>query len=205
MIRTLLFDLSDVLVVGLTGIEARLQAILPYRGDEILRQLRSDAMLDFLLGYCSEEEYLGRVKHAYGWEPDVDQIKAIIRQHFKTAMPGAAEIVARLARDYPLYLLSDHGREWARYIEAEHAFLGLFTRRFYSFELHLRKNNPETYREVLRQIDVPAAECLFVDDRAGFLAAAGQAGLTGILFENCDQLKNKLREYSIVYSKYMKK
>ena len=56
MIRALLFDLSDVLVVGLTGIGARLQTILPYSGDEILGQLRGDAMLDFLLGYCSEDE-----------------------------------------------------------------------------------------------------------------------------------------------------
>ncbi len=198
MIRALLFDLSDVLVVGLTGIEARLQAILPYPADEILGQLRGDAMLDFLLGYCSEEEYLERVKREYGWEPDIDQIKAAIRQHFKTAMPGAAELVAGLARSYPLYLLSDHGREWARYVEAEHAFLGLFARRFYSFDLHLRKNNPEVYREVLRQIGIPAAECLFVDDRPGFLAAAGQAGLAGIRFENGDQLRSKLRDYSIV-------
>ncbi len=197
MIRALLFDLSDVLVVGLTGIGVRLQTTLPYPADEILRQLRGDAMLDFLLGYCSEEAYLGRVKLDYGWEPDVDQIKAIIRQHFKTALPGASEIVTSLARDYPLYLLSDHGREWARYIEAEHAFLGLMRRRFYSFDLHLRKNNPEVYREVLRQIGVPAAECLFIDDRPGFLAAAGQAGLTGILFENGGQLRRELREHSI--------
>jgi FMN phosphatase YigB (HAD superfamily) len=197
MIRALLFDLSDVLVVGLTGIGARLQTILPYPADEILRQLRGDAMLDFLLGYCSEEEYLGRVKHDYGWEPDIDQIKAIIRQHFKTAIPGAGAIVASLAKDYPLYLLSDHGREWARYIEAEHAFLGLLRRRFYSFELHLRKNNPEVYREVLRQIGVPAAECLFIDDRPGFLAAASQAGLAGIQFEGSEQLRSRLAEYSI--------
>jgi HAD superfamily hydrolase (TIGR01509 family) len=197
MIRAILFDLSDVLVVGLTGIEARLQPYLPYPGDEILRQLRGDAMLDFLLGYCSEEEYLGRVKRDYGWKPDIDQIKAIIRQHFTTAMPGASDIVTSLAEDYPLYLLSDHGREWARYIEAKHAFLGLLRRRFYSFDLHLRKNNPEAYREVLRQIDVPAAECLFIDDRPGFLAAASQVGLAGILFENSDQLRYKLREHSI--------
>jgi FMN phosphatase YigB (HAD superfamily) len=197
MIRALLFDLSDVLVVGLTGIGARLQPYLPYPGDEILHQLRGDAMLDFLLGYCSEEEYLGRVKHDYGWEPDIDQIKAIIRQHFKTAIPGAGAIVASLAKDYPLYLLSDHGREWARYIEAEHAFLGLLRRRFYSFELHLRKNNPEVYREVLRQIGVPAAECLFIDDRPGFLAAASQAGLAGIQFEGSEQLRSRLAEYSI--------
>ncbi len=197
MIRALLFDLSDVLVVGLTGIGARLQTALPYSADEILGQLRGDAMLNFLLGYCSEEEYLGRVKAEHSWEPEVDAVQAIIRQHFKTAVPGAAEMVARLAGDYPLYLLSDHGREWARYIEAEHAFLSLFTKRFYSFDLHLRKNNPEVYREVLRQIGVPADECLFVDDRAGFLAAAGQAGLAGILFQNSDQLRSKLREHSI--------
>jgi len=197
MIRAILFDLSDVLVIGLTGIEARLQAYLPYPGDEILRQLRSDAMLDFLLGYCSEEEYLWRVRRDYGWKPGIDQIKAVIRQHFKTAIPGAGELVAGLAKDYPLYLLSDHGREWARYIEAEHAFLGLFTRRFYSFDLHLRKNTPEVYREVLRQIGMPAAECLFVDDRPGFLAAASQVGLAGVQFENSEQLRCKLMEYSI--------
>jgi FMN phosphatase YigB (HAD superfamily) len=184
-------------VVGLTGIGARLQAILPYPADEILRQLRGDAMLDFLLGYCSEEEYLGRVKRDYGWAVEIDQIKAAIREHFKTAMPGAGEIVANLAEHYPLYLLSDHGREWARYIEAEHAFLGLFTRRFYSFDLHLRKNSPEVYREVLRQIGVPAAECLFIDDRPGFLAAASQVGLAGIRFENSEQLRSTLMEYSI--------
>lgn len=197
MIKTILFDLSDTLVVGLTGIEPTLQPYLHYPGDEILRQFRSDAMLDFLLGYSSEDDYLRLLKRTYRWEPDIEQIKAMIRQHFKTAIPGMCEIVESLAKRFPLYLVSDNGREWVEYVETEHAFLSLFRRRFYSFESHRRKTDPETYREVLRQIGAEAAECLFIDDRRAFLEVASQVGISTQLFENACQLRDSLAVRSI--------
>ncbi len=197
MIRIILFDLSDVLVIGLTGIELKLQPYLHRTGDEILEQFRSEAMRDFLLGYCSEDEYLQQLKQSFGWEPSIDQLKLIIRQHFRTAIPGTREIVESLARRYPLYLLSDHGREWIQYIEAEHAFLGLFAKRFYSFELHGRKTDPNLYREVLLHIGAAPAECLFIDDRLTSLQAAGQVGISTILFEDASQLRDSLAAYSI--------
>lgn len=197
MIQAILFDLNDTLVTGLTGIEVRLQPLLHQPGDIILKQFRSDYMLDFLLGYCSEDEYLSNLKQAYGWEPSIEQLKAIIREHFKTAMPGMSDMVTSLAKRYPLYLVSDNGREWTEYVEAEHAFLRLFSNRFYSFESHTRKNNPDTYREVLHQIGAEASACLFVDDRTPFLETAAQVGLIPILFESSTLLRNKLRECGI--------
>ena len=133
MIRTIIFDLSDVLVTGLTGIEEKLHLLLAVPKDEILPQFRSAAMLDYLLGQCSEEKYLQTLRHEYGWKLGVEQLKAVIREHFKQVVPGAEEIVVALARQYALVLLSDHGREWAQYIETEHPFLALFQRRFYSY------------------------------------------------------------------------
>ena len=32
-------------------------------------------MLDFLLGYCSEEEYLHKLKLEHGWELSVEEIR----------------------------------------------------------------------------------------------------------------------------------
>lgn len=197
MIQAILFDLNDTLVTGLTGIEVRLEPLLHQPGDTILKQFRSDFMLDFLLGYCSEDEYLIKLKLAYGWEPGIGQLKAVIREHFKTAMPGMSDLVAALAERYPLVLVSDNGREWTEYVEAEHAFLGLFRRRFYSFESHTRKNNPDTYREVLRQIGAEASACLFIDDRTRFLETAAQVGLIPILFEGSAQLRNQLRDCGV--------
>jgi HAD superfamily hydrolase (TIGR01509 family) len=197
MIRAIIFDLGDVLVTGLTGIGSRLEPSLHYPAGEILRQFRGDEMQALLLGTCSEEQYLDRLKRAYGWPLSTDEIKAVIREHFKTAMPGARELVLDLARDYPLYLLSDHGREWIEFIESQHDFLSVFRRRFYSFDLHARKNDPETYRRVLSTIGVAAAECLFIDDRRAFLGAAAQAGLQTLQFEDAVQTRNTLANLAI--------
>jgi putative hydrolase of the HAD superfamily len=197
MIKVIIFDLSDVLITGLTGIEERLHVYLSSPKEEILRQFRSDIMLDFLLGYCSEEEYLQKLKLEYRWELSVDELKRIIREHFKKVIPGAEEIVTSLSNHYPLFLLSDHGREWIEYIETEHTFLKLFRLRFYSFEMHTRKNNPDTYRKVLSQIGVMPEACLFIDDRPMFLDVAKEVGLNTLQFENSTQLKAALERYSI--------
>jgi HAD superfamily hydrolase (TIGR01509 family) len=197
MISAIIFDLGDVLVTGLTGIGLRLEGHVPYAADEIVQQFRGDEMRDFLLGWCSEEEYLTRVRAAHAWPLSIDEIRAIIREHFKTAMPGARELVLDLAREYSLYLLSDHGREWAEYIEAQHDFLSVFRRRFYSFDLHARKNDPETYRRVLEIIGAEPPECLFIDDRRAFLEAAAQAGLQTLLFQNAAQVRKALATLAI--------
>jgi putative hydrolase of the HAD superfamily len=197
MIKIIIFDLSDVLITGLTGIEERLQVYLSSPKDEILSQFRGKTMLDFLLGYCSEEEYLQKLKREHGWELSVEEMKKIIREHFKQVIPGTEEIVTSLSNNYPLFLLSDHGREWVEYIEREHPFLKLFRRRFYSFEMHLRKNNPDTYRKVLNQIEAIPEACLFIDDRPMFLNVAKEVGLNTIQFEDSNQLRAGLEKYSI--------
>jgi FMN phosphatase YigB (HAD superfamily) len=197
MIKIIIFDLSDVLITGLTGIEERLQVHLSAPKDEILRQFRSNTMLDFLLGYCSEEEYLQKLKAEHGWELSVEEIKKIIREHFKKAIPGTGEIVTNLANHYPLFLLSDHGREWVEYIEREHTFLKLFKSRFYSFDLHTRKNNSDTYTKVLNLINAIPEECLFIDDRPIFLDVAKEVGFNTIQFDDSNQLRAALERYSI--------
>jgi HAD superfamily hydrolase (TIGR01509 family) len=192
-VRAILFDLSDVLVVGLTGVGAVLERRLGYPAAEIERQLRSQP----LLGECTEDEYLRRVKQEYAWEIDLGDLKKSIREHFDQPVPGMVEIVTALAKSYPLYLLSDHGREWIEYIEARHLVLSLFTQKFYSFSLHMRKNDPATYRTVLSLMDCEAQECIFIDDRRAFLDAAARVDLLTILFEDSRHLARDLGERGV--------
>ncbi len=199
-IRTILFDLSDVLVVGLTGLGDTLRGRLPYTATEILAQFRSPPMSDFLLGSITEDAYLRRVMQEFGWDIDLAELKNSIRRHFDQTVPGMVEIVAALAKYYPLYLLSDHGREWIEYIESRHVFLGSFSQRFYSFSLHTRKNNPTTYRSILPVMGCDPHECLFIDDRHLFLDAANEVGLQTILFRDSRQLLRDLRRFGITLS-----
>lgn len=56
-----------------------------------------------------------------------------------------------------------------------------------------RKPSREAFEACLRALDVPAAEVVFVDDRAVNVEAAAAAGLDGILFEGAEALEAALR------------
>jgi len=196
-IHSLIFDLNDTLVVGLTGIGPRLEPLLGAPAGEIPSLFREDPMLDFLLGHCTEDDYLANIKAMHGWDADIQAIKPILREHFKQAIPGMPELVAELVKAYPLYLLSDQGREWAEAVEQTHPFMALFTRRFYSWDMHCRKTDPQTFARVVGQIDAQPAECLMIDDRQGFLDFAAQAGLQTALFAGSQPLRGQLTRLGI--------
>ena len=198
MIEVIIFDLSDVLITGLTGIERTLGEVLNVPEDQVLDQFRGLSMLEYLVGNCSEDDYLKELKKEYSWPVEIDEIKKLIRLHFKNTIPGMKEIIEGLAKKYPLYLLSDHGREWIEFIEKEHTFLQVFKHRFYSFDLQTRKRDPETYREVLNEINIRPEVCLFIDDRPMFFQVAQKIGMNVIHFKDGRQLIEELKNYSIV-------
>jgi FMN phosphatase YigB (HAD superfamily) len=197
-IHTIIFDLNDTLVVGLTGIGPQLEPLLHAPADEIPSLFREDPMLDFLLGHCTEDEYLAEIKAMHGWDADIQDIKPILREHFKQAIPGMPEIVAALAKTYPLVLLSDQGREWGEYVEDIHPFIRLIPRRFYSYQMHRRKTDPATFAGVVNEIGAAPADCLMIDDRQGFLDFAAEAGLQTILFEGSGPLRDQLTSLGII-------
>ena len=61
----------------------------------------------------------------------------------------------------------------------------------------MRKNNPDTYKKVLNQIDAVPEECLFIDDRPAFLNVAKEVGLNTIQFVDSYQLGAELVGFSI--------
>ena len=197
MIEVIIFDLSDVLIPGLTGIEKTLGEVLNVPEDQVLGQFRGLSMLEYLVGNCSEDDYLDGLKKEYSWPVEIDEIKKLIRLHFKKTIPGMKDVVENLAKKYPLYLLSDHGREWIEFIEGEHTFLQLFKHRFYSFDLQTRKRDPETYLKVLNEINVSPEVCLFIDDRPMFFQVAQKIGMKVIHFKDSKQLMKDLNNYSI--------
>jgi len=196
-IHTLIFDLNDTLVVGLTGIGPQLEPLLHAPAETIPDLFRENPMLDFLLGHCTEDEYLENIKALHGWKVDIQAIKPILREHFKQAIPGMPGMAAELAKSYPLYLLSDQGREWAEAVEQTHPFMALFTRRFYSWDMHCRKTDPQTFARVVGQIGAQPAGCLMIDDRQGFLDFAAQAGLQTALFTGSEPLRNQLARLGV--------
>lgn len=192
----LIFDLSEVLVGGLFGVVEPLAGRLGVDSEEVMDGLGGAAWLAFMEGVITEREYWRAVLVRTSWPVAADELAALARRSFVQEVPGMSELVGRL-RHRQLCLLSDHGRDWMRFIVRSHPFLSCFERRFLSFEMGRTKRRPETFRWVVAELGCEAGECLFIDDLATNVERARQEGLAAIHFRSADQLTHRLSELGI--------
>jgi epoxide hydrolase-like predicted phosphatase len=61
-----------------------------------------------------------------------------------------------------------------------------------SGEVGMRKPEPAIFELVLHRIGLPAGECVFIDDMAGNIVAAKEAGLAGIVHRTFDETAAEL-------------
>ncbi len=193
----IIFDLSEVLISGLIGVEKNLSAIIDLPEEEILKCFEGDLLQEICRGKISEDAYLQQVLRKRGWSIPVENLKTNIRDNFHREVEGTRAILFHLAEKYDVILLSDHAREWITYIKSVHPFLKEFKRMFFSYELGRTKKDPRTFEEVLEKISCPANECWLIDDSAENISIAASVGINGIQFKDARQLQKELMNRSL--------
>ena len=169
MIKNIIFDLSEVIISGYRGIE---EVVLESQYGTFENQVDLDSMrenevfLNLLRGKLTEEEYLNHVLKNKNWNVSVEQLKTAIRQNLNQPIPGTMEIVKQLKAkgNYQLILLSDHAREWMKYIEENNKDLEIFDKKIFSYDIGAVKSDEQTFKIVLEQAEIVADETLFIDD-----------------------------------------
>ena len=209
MIKNIIFDLSEVIISGYRGIE---EVVLEsqYGTFENKKLLENEADLDsmrenetflnLLRGKLTEEEYLNHVLKNKKWNVSVEQLKIAIRQNLNQPIPGTMEIIKELKEGkYQLILLSDHAREWMKYIEENNKDLEIFDKKIFSYDIGVVKSDDQTFKTVLEQAGIVADETLFIDDYEKNAKNAEAVGIHGIVFENAEQLRKILSsEYHLL-------
>lgn len=56
------------------------------------------------------------------------------------------------------------------------------------------KPEPLAYEHVAEQLGVDPSECVFIDDREGYVVAARDVGMQGIVYEDFNQMKRELEQ-----------
>ena len=196
MIKNIIFDLSEVIISGYHGVEKLLreQYGILEQGLKKQKQLKNEFFLDSMRGNLSEEEYLKELLQGMDWSISIDQLKTAIRQNLNQPIPGTMEIVKQLKEkgNYQLILLSDHVREWVKYIEENNKDLQMFDRKIFSYDIGVVKSDKQTFKIVLEQTGIIADETLFIDDYEKNVKNAEAVGIHGIVFENAEQLRKTL-------------
>ena len=195
MITTIIFDLSEVLIAGLIGIERELAPLVDLSEKKFLKSLWTDSFKELMKGNISEDEYLDDVFKINNWKVDKELFKTVIRKNFHKEVEGMIRLIEELSKKYKLILLSDHAREWIEYIDKIHPFLNLFVRKYFSFQTGEIKREKRAFELLLKKNNLLADECLFIDDSPTNIMIAKEIGLKSIHFENISQLNKELKSF----------
>lgn len=188
MIKCLIFDLSEVLINGILGVERELSKHLGVSEEKILKAFSGDNLVQLCLGKISENDYLNKIISKEKWLISQTELKQYLRNNFLTPIAGMPQLVCEFSDKFELILLSDHCREWIEFIEAEHGFLKHFRQRYYSFLNKKLKSDPETFGSILKKTGLTRQEVVFIDDNPQNAEAAEKAGIRSIVFQNKQQL-----------------
>jgi epoxide hydrolase-like predicted phosphatase len=152
---------------------------------------------DFECGRLSGRAYHRLVMARLGAEITYEEFFPIYGDIF-TEVPATGELLRRLKRRYPLYLLSDTNEIHFGYVRGAVEVLRLFDAFVVSYEVGVLKPDPRIYQEVLRRAELPAEACVFVDDRPGNVEGAARLGIHAVQFTSADQVAADLTRLGVV-------
>lgn len=203
---TIIFDLAEVCLQGLLGVEKVIAPALGVEEADICpKHLIGPHIYALFRGHLSEVDYLrrvmetGRYPDQVGIEPTIDFLKRAIRSNF-TPIPGTLDLAARLGqRGHQVGLLSDHAREWINYCEAQFPLADVFVDRIYSFETGHVKEEVESFEAALDRLGASPNKTLFIDDRPINLQVARQAGIWNTYqFTDAESLEQELLRHHLL-------
>ena len=194
MMRTLIFDLGNVLVYFSHERMFRQIGDLVHRsGDEVQRLLMdSDLLARYECGAITTH--------------DLHQtIEQILQQpiHFESLVLAASDIFWRnqsiepvidrlAAQGYPLVLLSNTCKSHVQWLDGRVPVLRHFRRRVLSFEVGARKPEPVIFEAAACVAGVPPKNCFFTDDTPGHVEAARQFDFDAVAYRDTSELVAEL-------------
>ena len=109
------------------------------------------------------------------------------------------EFTKELKDKYKIFILSNNSDEVVKILKEKHQeMLKIFDKCFFSNEINLYKPKKDIFEFVLKETNLKAEECIFIDDKKENTIVAESLGIKSIIFENVEKLKEKLSELEII-------
>ena len=199
MIRTLIFDLGQVLIPfdWKRGYRA-LAGFSPYPPEEIRRRIKETGLFNtFERGLVDPGDVAQRLSAELEMQVPFEKFRELWSSIFfpETILPD--QMLAGLHANYRLLLLSNTDAIHYGWIAEKYPVMRHFDHCVLSFELGLRKPEPGIYQEAIRQAQCAPAEIFFTDDIAENAAAARLAGIDAVQFQSLAQLEGELTSRGI--------
>lgn len=195
MIRTIFFDLGDVLVK--LDFDRAYRAAAELRGgspEEVRRLLRESGLTGpYERGEIGSEEFHARCETLLELGLGFEAFARLWGDMFSRDELVAAELVESLGRRYQMAILSNTNELHYEWIKREYPLLGLFPRAVLSYEVGAMKPSAAIYEKAFEMTGSRPEECFFTDDRAENIEGARAVGMRAELFRGQRELERALR------------
>lgn len=198
MIKNIVFDLGKVLIdfrpenflekLGYSPKEVETFTKMIFYGEEWERYSCAEVSLNQV-----KDEVL---KHYPAYANAIKRIfEHMDYQYILFEMEDTAMYLKELKNEgYRIYILSDLSKDCYEYNQ-QFDFFRLVDGGVYSFEINSTKPNKKNYRTLLDKFNLLPEETIFIDDRVNNIHAANEFGITGILFTDLEEVKQKVNLY----------
>lgn len=180
------------------GFFDEISSLLHVRSDALKRTYR-DYRPDYDRGAMAGNEYWSRVLERAGAENSVAMREKLVQLDIGSWTEINSEVlslVTRLRRaGVVLALLSNLPVDHVSYFVSHFDWLKHFSVCVFSCETGYAKPQSEIYGICLDRLEVPAEECLFIDDSERNVSAARKMSVKAILFNGVVSLETDLREH----------
>jgi glucose-1-phosphatase len=198
-ITAITFDLGNVLVkVDHLRFCRRLAALTAFSPQEVYARVFESALEPgYDTGRITSREFYQRVTDHFGVDLSYPQFRDLWCDLFDP-MEGMTDLVQHLAPRFPLFLLSNTNSLHFDYIlERFGAILQPFQAFVLSYQAGSRKPEPAIYQSLIRRVERPPEEILFLDDKADFVEAAQGQGLAAWQFHSPEELRRELAAHGL--------
>ncbi|MGZ4592643.1 MAG: HAD family hydrolase [Actinomycetes bacterium] len=192
-VTTLLLDVDGVLQSGRPDLADVMERAYEWRDGYAAFQ--DDLFGDdgYLATLTEDSEVLGAIQRVLDRHaPGVDA--ATVHDQWASLTEVNHDLVALLDRVAveQVFLATNQEARMAEVVEQSYGGFGWLTGALVSCRLGVRKPHAEFFSAVLDRLAVPAADCLFVDDKQACVVGAASLGIAAVRFDDTRQLAAEL-------------
>lgn len=195
--KLVVFDMGHVFIkfdwkIVCAGFAARAQ--IP--GEKLIPTMEYLGNLGYEKGKITTADFISALNTILGLQLNLAEFTQLWNATFEEDIE-VTELMENLAKDRPLYLLSNTNENHYDFLEKRYNVSRHFKELILSYQVGYSKPEAEIYAEVFNRSGFEPSDCLFIDDLKPNIEAAHNLGMKTILYTGVRDLKQKLSALGI--------
>jgi putative hydrolase of the HAD superfamily len=195
MTKAVIFDLGRVIVpFDLNRAYSGIEALCGIPAAEVPKRIKPTGLVErFESGQIEPRVFFDQLSAHLRLEATYEELCEVWSSIFLPETLIPENLLAGLARNYPLVLLSNTNQTHFEWIVERYPLLRHFRSFVLSYQVGAMKPSPVIYQRAIEAAGVAPGECFFTDDIAEYVEGARGAGIDAVQFQSAPQIMEELR------------